>query len=119
VFIFNKNSKSVKNGLEIKIISYLGAFENGGAYLAFLVRANVANGQQAGGARGAAEAARAGARGAGGPPRPPLAELHHRLERARVGQRQHPEQLRATTTLVQIHFDRLLLFFAHLQSQPS
>lgn len=43
----------------------------------------------------------------------PVAELDHRLQRSRIGQRQQPEQLRAATTLVQLDADRFLLLLAN------
>lgn len=42
-----------------------------------------------------------------------IPELHHRLQRPRIGQRQQPEQLRAAAALVQLHPNRFLLLLAH------
>jgi len=85
--------------------------------LALVVGAHVTDGQQARRAGGATEAAHAGRHGAGGRlgPGAALTELDQRLQRARVGQRQQPEELCPAATLVQIHLDCFLLLFAHLE----
>ena len=45
-----------------------------------------------------------------------LSELHHGLHGLGVGQSHQPEELGPPTALVEVHLDRLLFLFKHLQT---
>lgn len=80
--------------------------------LTIVIRADVANGQQARIPGGSAEATNTCCTNC--LLRRSIAKLHEGFERPAVGERQYPEQLCAPATLVQVNANCLLLLLAHL-----
>lgn len=87
------------------------------SYLAIMVGTDVTDSQQARGASGATETTYTRHHPSStSTTLCALSELSHSLESNGIGQQQCPEQLGATTALVQVNLDSLFLLLANLHS---